>query len=270
MIYRDVGTLQLAFGWVRRFTESNGIHAIPEWWAFIVETCGLLSWVVMFLFGISLFVGYSRQLSSFYLLYEHVTGAKLSNPYKPAFLFFLLWCSLYVIACGVTITGVYFLKYGYIWGAFAAICSIMALAGVGFIAFKTVYEKPKMPPFNPHMHPNPNMHMRPDELLLWHQQQAAALQHQAGAQNLAPPPQYIAHQTQNNALQVSPQHNNGASEQVFNEALSLMGLERGFTKAQLKARYRDLSKKFHSDKGGTNGLYLKIKSCYEYLLPYAK
>lgn len=262
MIYRDVQTLKLASGWVTDFILSNGITKIPDWWAFTVETCGILSWVVLFVFAIAMFVGYSRQMSSFYFLYEQMTGKKLSNPYKPAFLFFLLWCGLYVFSMTVTVAGVYFLKYGYIYAALAAIGGMIGLALIIFIAFSVAKEpKQKQADFQFHSHPPPQSQYAPAYTAVGQQSQQ----------------QYVPHHQSNAAstetLQIESQKSNVPAQQqdhIFEEALSILGLERGFTKAQLKKRYHDLAKKFHSDKGGTNGLYLKIKACYEYLVPFAK
>lgn len=265
MIYRDVETLRLAFDWVREFILSNGITKIPEWWAFIVETCGILSWFVVFIFLIALFVGYSRQMSSFYFLYESMTGKKLSNPYKPAFLFFLIWCSLYIVCGGVTLTGVYFLKYGYLYAIFAALLTIVSLAVVFFAGFKVAvggdknsgqnfqnnpmhYQQPQFYPVYPHIAQQTAYNAIPQQAAAQQSQQYLQIGAvQAGA-NIVP---HIDHQ--------------------FEEALQFLGLERGFTKAQLKKKYHDLAKKFHSDKEkNASGVYLKVKACYEYLLQFAQ
>lgn len=263
MAYSDVNTLKLAFGWATDFILANGIPHIPKWWAFIIETCGILSWVVMFVFAVALFVGYSRQMSNHYFFYEHITGKRPANPYKPAFLLFLFWCALYVVSGSVTVAGVYFLKYGVFYAFLAALGGVIGLAVLGYVAYMAIRIKPdprifaQMPHFDMR-HYNPNMI--------------------AGQNPSQPAPEltqtrYIGHQAASgqNALQQTTSSAQGASHvEMFEEALLLLGLERGFTKAQLQKRYRELAKKFHADQGGTNGLYLKIKSCYEFLLPFAR
>lgn len=266
MIYRDVQTLKLAFSWVSDFILSNGITKIPDWWAFIVETCGVLSWIVMFLFAIAMFVGYSRQMSSFYFLYEQITGKKLGNPYKPAFLFFLLWCSLYVISVTVTIAGVYFLKYGYVYAALAIIGGIIGLSLIVFIAFSVVQEPEKKSPSIPRqpMQNPAQPYYAPAYSSLEHPQNYEAIQTRNQPQHGASPQQFPLKIEQNRGSLSTK------ADPIFDEAISILGLERSFTKTQLKKKYHALAKQFHSDKGGTNGLYLKIKACYEYLIPYAK
>lgn len=270
MIYRDVETLRLAFDWVREFILSNGITKIPEWWAFIIETCGILSWAIVFIFLIALFVGYSRQMSSFYFLYESITGKKLSNPYKPALLFFLVWCALYIICGGVTVTGVYFLKYGYLYAFFAAFMTVLSLAVVFYAGFKVTESSNKNKNSDSRFSNHPAYYQQPQP------QYYPAYPNMPVQQAYGALPQQAAQpQNQQQFLQIGAVQA-GANivpqvDHLFEDSLQFLGLQRGFTKDQLKKRYHELAKKFHSDKDkNSNGIYLKIKACYEYLQPFAQ
>lgn len=54
-------------------------------------------------------------------------------------------------------------------------------------------------------------------------------------------------------------------EEKFREALRLFGLKEGYTLAELRARYRELSKKLHPDAGGTEGLFQQIETAFRIL-----
>lgn len=266
MAYREMKDLNLAFGWVTDFIKSNGFQRIPEFWAFTIETCGVVSWFLVLGFALAMLVGFSRQMSSFYFLYQYLMGQKLNNPYKPAMLFVLLWVSTHVISFGFSMTMIYFIRYGYVYGILAAIatlCTLGFLAVIGFFVFgigrkpKPVMQQPQHQPQNPYPYGYPPQQMPPNYHPAYghiahqpHQQQYIPPQPMAGG---VPHPQtgtdvVVAHDPQ------------------FEEAIMILGLGRNFTKAELQEKYHKLVKKVHADKGGTDGLYMKVRQSYEYLL----
>lgn len=257
MKFRDVETLGFAHSNLRDFILNNGIYKIPEWWAFLLETCSVLSWVVVFLIAIAVLIGYSRQMSGFFFFYQHIVGGELDNPYKPALMLTLVWCGLYVIAGTVTVGGVYVFKYGYLYGGLIGIGGLLIL-GVLFYAGMLLRRKKARPqgyrPPPPQYHPQPQ-HTAP--------QYAAIAQPQMQAM---PAPQQRMIAGPNGEVHQQPQHSQ--TDEQFEEALMILGLDRNFTEAQLKKKYKTMLKNVHPDKGGSEGLYLKVKGCYEYLLRY--
>ena len=242
MAFKEIDTLFLTFEWVREFFLDNGIVRIPEMLAFALETCGVLFWLLIFVFFVSLLVGYARQMSSFFFFYQHIMGQKLDNPYKPSVVIVALWLSVQVLAGGIALGAVYFMKYGVLVAGAVAIAVVMALAGLAFMTmFITRRMTAKRPPPQTVHHYQHHIPTSPQ----------AQVVHQSAAQDMrylqgpgAPPP----------------------PDAMAEEAMIILGLKPGFTKADLQKRYRDLVKKVHADKGGSDGLYLKVKQCYEYLL----
>lgn len=56
-----------------------------------------------------------------------------------------------------------------------------------------------------------------------------------------------------------------SSDDPTAEAVELLGLKPGFTQAELRTRYRELSKKLHPDTGGSAALFRQIQLAYEHL-----
>lgn len=61
-----------------------------------------------------------------------------------------------------------------------------------------------------------------------------------------------------------------AVEDDYKDALDLFDLKDGYTLAELRKRYRELSQRSHPDKGGTDGLFRKVKEAFELLSKKAK
>ncbi len=254
MRYRDVETLGFAYSSLRDFILNNGIYKIPEWWAFLLETSCMLSWFILFLVAIALLVGYSRQMSSFFFFYQHIMGERLDNPYKPALLLLLFWCALYVVAGTVTLAGVYLFKYGYFYAILAVLGGIGLLALL-FYAGRSLRSgrRDSEPSYRPPPPQQAQMHPAYPTIAA---QDVHALPPQA--------PHMIAAPLAGGAQpQSAPQQ-----DAQFEEALQILGLSRDFTKAQLEKTYKAMLKNVHPDKGGSEGLYLKVKACYEYLLHF--
>ncbi|MGH1404548.1 MAG: hypothetical protein ACRBDL_09910 [Alphaproteobacteria bacterium] len=257
MRYRDVETLGFAYSSLRDFILNNGIYKIPEWWAFLLETSCMLSWFVLFLVAIALLVGYSRQMSSFFFFYQHIMGEKLDNPYKPALLLLLFWCGLYVISGTVTLAGVYLFKYGYFYAILAVLGGLGLLAALFYagMSLRSGNNRPEQT-YRP---PPPQQPQYTD------MQPAYAALPPQNVQALPPQaPQMIAGP---GGEQIQQQ---GAPNQDprFEEAILILDLKRDFTKDQLEKKYKAMLKSVHPDKGGSEGLYLKVKGCYEYLLRF--
>jgi hypothetical protein len=241
VVFKEVDTLFLAFGWIRQFFLDNGIVRIPEYLAFSLETCGMLYWLLIFVFVISLLVGYARQMSSFYFFYQYLMGQKLDNPYKPSIVIAALWVSVQVIATGLAMGGVYFIKYGVLVAIMVAATTVLALlivyATSRFVLKRMTAKKPEVK-VQPVAQPTPTQERvtyQPSDPVIY-LQGPSVQQPKANAD-----PQYM-------------------------EALMILGLKPDFTKEDLQAQYKKLIKKVHADKGGSDGLYLKVKQCYEYLL----
>ncbi len=260
--FRDVETLGFAQSSLRDFILNNGIYKIPEWWAFTMETCSILSWLVVFFIALALLIGYSRQMSGFFFLYQHVVGGELDNPYKPALMLTLVWCGLYVISGTVTIGGVYVFKYGYLYGGLIGICGLLLLGALFYAGVVLRRKKPQVQGYRP----------PPPQAQHYHQpQQFSQVPQYTPVQQAVPAPEQQHMIEGPNAYPSGQYSQSGQEPQAdaqFEEALTILGLERNFTAVQLKKKYKAMLKNVHPDKGGSEGLYLKVKTCYEYLLHF--
>lgn len=244
MNFKEVDTLFLTFSWIREFFLNNGLVRIPEYLAFAVETCGILYWILVFAFFVAILVGYSRQMSQFYFFYQHIMGQKLDNPYKPAMVIASLWVGIQIIATGIAMGGVYYFKYGSLIAIAVASTTLLALLAL-FIVTRFLLRK---------------------MTAVKSQQPAPAPQ----APVAQPVQERIIYQPADPVIYLpgsggTPPQSSNADPQYM-EALMILGLKPDFTKEELQERYKKLIKKVHADKGGSDGLYLKVKQCYEYLL----
>ena len=243
MAYRNVSGLNLAPGWLTDFMKENEVLKVPELWAFIVETCGVLSWACVVFFSVSLLVGYSRQMSSHFFFYEYLLGHKLAHPYRPAFFFFFSWIGINIVALTTTVAGIYLYKYGYIYAFLAGIAGIGGLFLV-VVAYKMAVKVKKEPVF-----PEYNPNIQESNIEPARQQ----VEHVVVEALPTPKPKQIGHE--------------GMEDERYEEALTVFGLSSDFTKAELKKKYKTLLDKILEDDSGTaEGLQLHVNRCYEYLL----
>lgn len=265
--YHDVQDLGLTFHWVKEFIVSNGIYRIPDFWAFVLETLGVASWIFVALIALSAFVGYAKQLSSHQFFYEHIIGHQFSSPFRWSFFYTLIWMGTHVAAFWITMFMVYFLKYGIGYALAVGFVGFLCLGLITFLSYLVMRKKPKHSP-------RQYYHLQ--------QQQPPYYYYDPGTQ-LPPQQSYaqVGHAGYNVPAHINPQQSASYSqgnpslpptgqEQGFDpkvaEAMAILGLPEQFTKKDLEQRYKKLVKQVHADKGGSDALYLQVQGAYEYLL----
>jgi len=240
-----VDELNLAFSWVTDFIISNGLTRIPVLWSYPIEAFGVISWFVLFFIFVSIFAGYSKQLSAFYFLYEHMLGEKLSNPYKWAIIYSFVWLALHALSFWVSLIGVFFYKYGMINALIVTFLGLVVIMSSAFISYKVTRKKPKRRLYRPAYSPSHQIAHAPSPILLSHH----------GAQEQQVP----VGAPQAYAVDLEQEKNE------YYNALNLMGLEEGYSSSELKSRYKKLLKRVHSDKGGSDGLHFVVQQSYKIL-----
>jgi len=246
---KNVDHLPLANGWNVNFIKRHGIEEIPDWWAFLAETFGALSYLSLFFIFVSLLVGYSRQMSSFYFFYERIVGEKMKNPYKPAVFFVFAWLAVSILSFFISLTAVYFYKHGLIIAILCAIGGLSAVAIVYYLALRVCDDEPVRGAAAPWSFSKVSTQIssRPQHEALSAPGDGAILlsSRASGSQGVVP----VADAEKDD-------------ERELKEAMSLFGLCEGFSKEELKSRYREMLKKVHGDEG----LVTHVRSRHDFLL----
>ncbi len=245
---KNVDHLPLANGWNVNFIKRNGIEEIPDWWAFLAETFGALSYLSLFFIFVSLLVGYSRQMSSFYFFYERIVGEKMKNPYKPAVFFVFAWLAVSILSFFIRLTAVYFYKYGLIIATLCAIGGLSAVAIVYYLALRVCDDEPvrgAAPWSFSKVSPQISSKLQREALGAPGEEAILLPSRSSGRKGVVP---------------VSDVEKD--EERELTEAMSLFGLRDGFSKEDLKSRYREMLKKVHGDEG----LVTHVRSRHDFLL----
>ena len=249
---KNIDSLLWANGWLVEFIKRNGITEVPEWWAYLLNTFGILSYISLFCIFLAVMMGYSRQMSTFYFFYERVVGERLKNPYKPAVFFCFLWLALSMTSFFISLTSICVLKYSLWMGVLCGVVGFGLLISLFFLSSKVCDDKR-----------GPDVVV--DSAYPVYQQISPA----AGMQN-APLPsqgndqQFIAAQAGSGVppqpLLLQDEVRKAAKE--LTEALMLFGLMPDSTRELLEEKFLEKLSKVDGDAG----LTAHVRSRYEFLV----
>lgn len=256
---RNLENMNLAFGWVTRFIESNGIRTLPTWWSFIIETCGFLSWFVLFMIFVSLFTGFAKQMSGITLYYDKVMNTKLDHPYKWSFIFALVYAGLHMVSFWVSLVGVYLYKYGFIYAFLIAVGGVALLWALAY-SIRKISKKDVQQEIPALSDLQQNMQRIEHVVATMLTQQDPQITHANVKPQAAP--EYAEPKSD-----PPPQPPTTTTTDLEN-ALEIFGLKKGYTEEELKTRYRELAKRVHSSRGGSDALYRNVKDAYNLLLQH--
>lgn len=247
---QKMSEITMANRWVVDFIRRNEIDAIPQWWAYLIETFGVLSWLCLFGFFVALLVGYSRQMSSFYFFYEHLLKEKFGNPYKPSLFFLFAWLSIQVTTFFISLAGVYFYKHGIIFGLIVLLGWGLSLAGLALL-WNRMFER-RLPSKS-------SSSVDPEDVVVTYAPAYQSLSHQ-DVKDL---------EDHSRPVELPPSHlkiegSKGVDKAAYQSALKLFGLSEGFTKKDLVKKYHEKLKKVQGDEE----LMTHVLENYEILLAY--